>query len=141
MTGFFLNRPFGSVEPPLRLDCLPLSEDETLRSSLPLVARRRSSSAASTAVRLVVRAAVSVLVSRSPHHRWRRGVEERVLLFYVPGLVLASFPAVAPVADKKPEAEGINLHAGLEADTKVSEIHLVLVGMRQEEAQMAGDGE
>lgn len=42
---------------------------------------------------------------------------------------LAPLPAIPPIADEELEAEGVNLHARLEADTKVSIIHLVLLGV------------
>ena len=44
----------------------------------------------------------------------------------------AALPAISPVQDKKLKAEGINLHARLEADAQVTIIHLVLFGARVE---------
>jgi len=54
---------------------------------------------------------------------------------------LATLPTISPVADKEFEAEGINLHARLEADAQVSVIHFVLLGVRKEKREVAGNGE
>ena len=53
----------------------------------------------------------------------------------------AALPAVFPVTDQKLETEGVYLHAGLEANTKIAVIHLILIDIRMEEVEMAGDGE
>lgn len=54
---------------------------------------------------------------------------------------LATLPTISPVADEELEAEGINLHARLEANAQVSIIHLVLLGVRKEKREVAGNGE
>ena len=71
---------------------------------------------------------------------WSRVGEEGVLLSNVPLLGLATLPAVSPVANQEAEAVRIDLHARLEADAEVLEIHLVLVGVSKEKREMAGDG-
>lgn len=72
--------------------------------------------------------------------RWRL-IEQSVLLLNEFGFVLAASPTISPITDKKFETKGINLHAGLEADAEVPEIHLVLVGVSKEQAEVACDGE
>jgi hypothetical protein len=61
-------------------------------------------------------------------------IEQDIFLLDVRSLVLAAFPAISPVANQKLEAEGIDLHAWLEADAQISKVHLVLVGMGQKQA-------
>lgn len=68
-------------------------------------------------------------------------VEEHVFLLCVLGFGLAAFPAVAPIADEEFKAEGVDFHAGLETDAQVAEVHFVFLRVREEEREMAGDGE
>lgn len=68
-------------------------------------------------------------------------IEKLVLLLNVPGLGPAALPAVSPVAYQEFETECVNLHARLEANAKIAEVHFVLVGVCQKEAEVAGDGE
>jgi len=64
---------------------------------------------------------------------WRDHIKEHILLLDVCLLGLAALPTVSPITDKKLEAEGVNLHAWLKADTEVAIVHLVLFGVREEE--------
>ncbi len=59
------------------------------------------------------------------------------------GLLLgpAPLPAIAPVADKEVEAEGVDAEAGLEADAEVFVVHAVLIDVGVQQAEVAGDGE
>ena len=70
-----------------------------------------------------------------------RFLEELVLRLAVLSFSLATLPAISPIANEELEAVGINFHARLEADAKISEIHLVLLRVRQEEGEVACDGE
>lgn len=56
-------------------------------------------------------------------------VEQVVFLLRPYLLCLAAFPAIPPVHDQEFEAKRVNLHARLETDTQISEVHLVLVGV------------
>lgn len=62
----------------------------------------------------------------------RRQIEVLILFFDIFGLILAASPAIAPVADQELEAKDIDLHARLEANAEVAEIHLVLVRMGEQ---------
>ena len=53
----------------------------------------------------------------------------------------ASLPAVPPIAHEELEAKGVDLEARLEADAEVAVVHLVLVAVRAEQAEVARDGE
>jgi len=68
-------------------------------------------------------------------------IKEGIFLFNVPGLVPATLPALAPLADQEFEAESIDLHTWLETDAEISEVHLVFVRVGEEETEMASDGE
>lgn len=50
-------------------------------------------------------------------------------------------PTIFPVADKEIEAKGVDLHTRLETDAQIAVVHLVLVDVRMEEVEMAGNGE
>lgn len=65
------------------------------------------------------------------------------LLFLLQKFLLreAPLPAVFPVADKKMKTKGIDFHARLKADAKVSIVHLVLVHVGMKEIQVACNGE
>lgn len=67
-------------------------------------------------------------------------VEKLIFLLDIPGLGLAAFPTIPPIANQEFKTKGINLHAGLEADAKVAEVHLVLVGVCQEKTEVTCDG-
>lgn len=68
-------------------------------------------------------------------------VKKNILLFNIGRLVLAAFPAISPIADKKFEAKGINSHAWLKADAQVPEVHLILVRVGKKKAQVTCDRE
>ena len=50
-------------------------------------------------------------------------------------------PTVAPVQDEELEAECIDLDRWLEADAKIVIVHLVELGARVQQADVASDGE
>lgn len=54
---------------------------------------------------------------------------------------LTTLPAISPITNKEFKAEGVDFHARLEADAEVAEIHLVFLGVGEEEGEVAGDGE
>lgn len=54
-------------------------------------------------------------------------IEDPILFLNELGLIFATLPTVPPIADKKLEAEGIDLHAGLETDAQIPKVHLILV--------------
>ncbi len=56
-------------------------------------------------------------------------IEQDILLLDILRFILAAFPAFSPFTDEEFETEGINLHARLEANAQISEVHLVLVGV------------
>jgi hypothetical protein len=53
----------------------------------------------------------------------------------------AALPAISPIAHEELKAVCVDLHTRLEADAKISEVHLVLLGVSQEEGKMTCDGE
>lgn len=62
----------------------------------------------------------------------------------IPQIVFLSptaLPAIAPVQNQELETESINLDGRLEADAKVVIVHLVELGARVQQTDMAGDGE
>jgi len=73
------------------------------------------------------------------------GIElaDEVLIFCICILLFgfATLPTISPFADQELEAESVDFHARLEANAKISVIHLVLFGMRKEEREMASDSE
>jgi len=72
---------------------------------------------------------------------WRDHIEEDIFLLNIVLLCLATFPAISPIADKEFETESINLHAWLETDAKIPVVHLILVGVGEEQGKVACDGE
>lgn len=76
---------------------------------------------------------------------WWMGIElaDEVLIFCICILLFgfATLPTISPFADQELEAESVDFHARLEANAKISVIHLVLFGMRKEEREMASDSE
>jgi hypothetical protein len=76
---------------------------------------------------------------RETSRRWL--IEEQVFPLNILGFVLTALPAIPPITNQELEAKSINLHARLEAYTQISEIHLVLVGVRKQKTKMAGNGE
>lgn len=60
-----------------------------------------------------------------------RLLEELVFRLGILSLCLAALPAVSPITHEELEAVRVDLHARLEADTEIPEVHLVLVGMSQ----------
>jgi len=64
-------------------------------------------------------------IADGSQRRWL--IEPRILLLNILGLVPTALPTLAPVAHQKLEAKGVNLHAWLEADAQIPEIHLVFV--------------
>ena len=61
----------------------------------------------------------------------------RQSLFFRP----AALPAVAPVTNQELEAERVNSKTWLKTDAQVAVVHLVLVDISVQQAQMTGDGE
>ena len=72
---------------------------------------------------------------------WRRLRKESVLFLDIFGFIFAALPALPPVTDEEFEAECVDLHAGLKANAQVPKVHLVLIGVGKEQAEMACDGE
>ena len=68
-------------------------------------------------------------------------VEKAELLREVLLLGPAALPAVSPVQNQELETERVDLDRGLEADTKVVVVHLVELGARMKQTDVAGDGE
>ena len=50
-----------------------------------------------------------------------------------------ALPAISPIQNKELEAERINLDSRLEADAQVVVVHLVELGTRVQQANVAGD--
>jgi hypothetical protein len=71
---------------------------------------------------------------------WWRLIKDHVFLLDILGLVLASSPAVAPVAYQEFEAKCVNLHTRLKTDAKVPKIHLIFVRVSQEKTEVACNG-
>lgn len=68
-----------------------------------------------------------------------RLIEKLVLSLGILRFGLATLPTVSPIAYEELEAVRVDLHARLEADAKISEVHLIFLGVRQKEGKVACD--